>query len=201
MRASLLRCALYDRLPTTVADLLTLLACSILQVSYGCSACTKVDCDAGTIMAFFAAVTCALAFFVIGYIPKSEPSLVVAIWFHGASLASSVPFLAVSTLSPKLLQQMAPSLMHCRPSSGPHDPPVSAPAIACSVLGSACVGVCKTRALPLSCVSTLASLRGIIYSWNRKHQPQICLSGNILLLGKGMQAAEQCFFYERHCAS
>ena len=48
-------------------------------------------------MAFFAAVSAALAFFVIGYIPKSEPSLVVAIWFHAASLASSVPFLAVST--------------------------------------------------------------------------------------------------------
>ena len=52
---------------------------------------------AGTIMAFFAAVTAALAFFVIGYIPKSEPSLVIAIWFHAASLASSTPFLAVIT--------------------------------------------------------------------------------------------------------
>lgn len=52
---------------------------------------------AGTIMAFFAAVSSALAFFVIGCIPKSEPSLVVAIWFHAASLASSIPFLAVST--------------------------------------------------------------------------------------------------------
>ena len=47
-------------------------------------------------MAFFAAVTAALAFFVIGYIPKTEPSLVLAIWFHAASLASSVPFIAVS---------------------------------------------------------------------------------------------------------
>ena len=50
-------------------------------------------------MAFFAAVTAALAFFAIGFIPKSEPSLVVAIWFHAASLASSVLPLAVrSTL-------------------------------------------------------------------------------------------------------
>ena len=45
-------------------------------------------------MAFFAAVTAALAFFVIGYIPKSEPSLVVAIWFHAASLASLHSFLS-----------------------------------------------------------------------------------------------------------
>ena len=51
---------------------------------------------AGTIMAFFAAVTAALAFFAIGFIPKTEPSLVVAIWFHAASLASSVLPLAVS---------------------------------------------------------------------------------------------------------
>ena len=58
-------------------------------------------------MAFFAAVTCALAFFVIGYIPKSEPSLVVAIWFHGASLASSVPFLAVSTFLRHLMHETA----------------------------------------------------------------------------------------------
>ena len=50
-------------------------------------------------MAFFAAVTAALAFFAIGFIPKSEPSLVVAIWFHAASLASSVLPLAVRSAS------------------------------------------------------------------------------------------------------
>ena len=67
-------------------------------------------------MAFFAAVTCALAFFVIGYIPKSEPSLVVAIWFHGASLASSVPFLAVSTHpSTHLSNKTAPVSCAVRP--------------------------------------------------------------------------------------
>lgn len=68
-------------------------------------------------MAFFAAVSAALAFFVIGYIPKSEPSLVVSIWFHAASLASSVPFLAVSASAELLYIPLALIAFH-----SPHVP-------------------------------------------------------------------------------
>ena len=74
-------------------------------------------------MAFFAAVTAALAFFAIGFIPKSEPSLVVAIWFHAVSLASSVlPLVVRSSL--RLLPQevhssgLTASLQQL--SAGPH---------------------------------------------------------------------------------
>jgi fatty acid desaturase len=50
---------------------------------------------AGTLVAVLAAATAALAFFAIGCIPKSEPSVVVALWFHTASFCTSVVPLAV----------------------------------------------------------------------------------------------------------
>ena len=46
-------------------------------------------------MAVGAAVATALAFLAIGAIPKSEPALVVAMWFHGSSLLTAAVALTV----------------------------------------------------------------------------------------------------------
>lgn len=49
----------------------------------------------GTIMAVGAAVATALAFLAVGAIPKSEPALVVAMWFHVSALLTAAVALTV----------------------------------------------------------------------------------------------------------
>ena len=51
--------------------------------------------DPGTVMAVGAAVATAVAILAIGAIPKSEPALVVAMWFHGSSLLTAAIALTV----------------------------------------------------------------------------------------------------------
>lgn len=45
---------------------------------------------AGFVMGVLAAVTAAVAFFAITCIPKSEPALVVSLWFHTAAIATAI---------------------------------------------------------------------------------------------------------------
>ncbi|EIE20443.1 hypothetical protein COCSUDRAFT_6072, partial [Coccomyxa subellipsoidea C-169] len=44
----------------------------------------------GFVMGVLAAATAAVAFFVITCIPKTEPALVVSLWFHGAAIVMSI---------------------------------------------------------------------------------------------------------------
>ena len=51
----------------------------------------------GTILAIGAAVATALAFLAVGAIPKSEPALVVAMWFHVSALLTAAVALTVGS--------------------------------------------------------------------------------------------------------
>jgi drug/metabolite transporter (DMT)-like permease len=49
----------------------------------------------GSVSGILAALTAAVAFTAIKFIPKTEPTIVLAMWFHTSALAMSVVPLAV----------------------------------------------------------------------------------------------------------
>lgn len=61
---------------------------------------------AGFVMGVLAAVFAAVAFFVISCIPKSEPALVLSLWFHAASIAMSVVPLMVRLIFASFFQAL-----------------------------------------------------------------------------------------------
>lgn len=62
-------------------------------------------------MGILAAVTTAVAFFVIGCIPKSEPSIIVSLWFHTASFFTSVIPLTVGAFMTLLLKMCSATIL------------------------------------------------------------------------------------------
>jgi drug/metabolite transporter (DMT)-like permease len=50
---------------------------------------------AGSVSGILAALTAAVAFTAIKFIPKTEPTIVLAMWFHTSALAMSIVPLAV----------------------------------------------------------------------------------------------------------
>ncbi len=54
-------------------------------------------------MGVLAAVTAAVAFFVITCIPKSEPALVLSLWFHAAAVTTAIMPLIVRSTSHALV--------------------------------------------------------------------------------------------------
>ena len=53
---------------------------------------------AGSMSGILAALTAAIAFTAIKFVPKSEPTVVLAMWFHCSALATAVVPLAVRLL-------------------------------------------------------------------------------------------------------
>ena len=64
---------------------------------------------AGTVLAIGAAVTTVLALLAVG--PKSEPALIVAMWFHSSSLLTIAVALTVESLERRSLKVCYPSLV------------------------------------------------------------------------------------------
>ena len=57
---------------------------------------------AGFVMGVLAATTAAVAFLIITCIPKTEPALVVSLWFHLAAVVTSIVPLVVRLSLPRL---------------------------------------------------------------------------------------------------
>lgn len=53
---------------------------------------------AGSVSGMLAALTAAVAFTAIKFVPRGEPTVVLAMWFHCSALAMSIVPLAVRTL-------------------------------------------------------------------------------------------------------
>lgn len=62
-------------------------------------------------MGVLAAITAAVAFFIITCIPKTEPALVLSLWFHFAAVVTSIVPLIVRT-PPRLARHHC--LQECR---------------------------------------------------------------------------------------
>ena len=57
----------------------------------------RVFLCAGSVSGMLAALTAAVAFTAIKFVPRGEPTVVLAMWFHCSALAMSIIPLAVRT--------------------------------------------------------------------------------------------------------
>ena len=78
-----------------------------------CGLTTHCAAAPGTIIAVGAAIATALAFLAVGAIPKSEPALVVAMWFHVSALLTAAVALTVGSACERRLPQSGPACALC----------------------------------------------------------------------------------------
>ncbi len=67
---------------------------------------------AGSVSGMLAALTAAVAFTAIKFVPRGEPTVVLAMWFHCSALAMSIIPLAVRTTLRKYNQADPVCLKH-----------------------------------------------------------------------------------------